>query len=223
MNADYDIQKISPIKHVRLRPGMYIGGTDKDALHQLIYEVIANAVSEILDGYGDHIWIVLKPDNAVAIQDNGRGIEVRVNEHTGKSMLELLLTQIFVCGGPDKGYRVAGGYTGVGIQAVNALSSSCTVEVAREGYLWRQTYREGVPQSEVIQVRALSENEATGTTITFTPDYTIFERSDFQYELIAERAREIAYLMPNLTLFVRDERTDDIMKIGFIFQRAWKI
>ncbi len=202
MYNENDIKPLNPTEHIRMRPGMYIGGVDERALHIMVYEVMDNAVNEILEGYGDHLWIVLKPNHTIVVRDNGRGIRVSEVESWGKNSLEITMM------GMGQGRHGKYDLSGLGIWAVNALSASCTAEVARDGYLWQQTYRAGVPQTAVTQVRPLADNESTGTTITFTPDFTIFEPNDFRYDLIIERVWELAYLIPNLTIEVRDERAE---------------
>jgi DNA gyrase subunit B len=143
--SDDEIVRLSATEHVRLRPGMYFGGRDQSALHHLVYEVMDEAIAETAAGHCDHIWITLQKNQTVAIRDNGRGFSIRVTAH-GKNALELIMTSIGA-GSLHEGYRVAGGLHGIGLSAVNALASECIVEVAREGYLWRQTYHEGVPQT----------------------------------------------------------------------------
>ncbi|MEO8611138.1 MAG: ATP-binding protein [Chloroflexota bacterium] len=198
------IRQIKPHEHIRLRPGMYVGGTDKNALHHLFHEVFDNAIDEAIAGHCDHIWITLRPNHELSIRDNGRGMDVKITSH-GENMLQLLMTQVFV-GRRSEKYSVSGGLHGVGITVVNALAAECSAEVARDAYLWRQMYEAGTPVTEVIQVRSLAEDESTGTCITIQPDFTIFEPNEFDYEILAERAREVAYLVPNLTITLRDER-----------------
>ena len=147
------MQQFNHNQHVRLRPGMYFGGTNARALHEVVFTVLEDILEEVTRDYCDHIWITLLPDDAISIRDNSRGLPIQ--SHTdGRSLLEHLMT------GPgtkriEGEYQVVGGMFGVRLSAVNAISAECTVEVARDGFLWRQTYREGVPQSEVVQVRPL--------------------------------------------------------------------
>ena len=201
---------------------MYIGGTNKNALHHLIHKILDNAIDEALAGHGDQIWITLKPNKQLAIRHNGRGIPVKPTKHDGNT-LETLMTTIGTCGkGISESYNVTGGLHGVGISAVNALSAECTAEVARDGYLWRQTYQKGVPQTEVIQVRSLADGEPTGTQITIRPDFTILEPNNFDYEILADRAREVAYLLPTLTITLRDERENVGGKIRITLQADYR-
>lgn len=208
-NPEKDIVMIDPLEHVRLRPGMYVGGTDSRALHHLVYLVLDAAIEEALAGRCKHIWITLRDGNEVSIKDDGIGIAVELyspgGRESGVSQLELAMTQV---GQRDeKGcYKVSGGMMGVGIWTMNPLSAELKVEVARDGYLWEQHYQQGRRQGDVIQVRALRPDESTGTTITFKPDFTIMEPNEFSYEILAKRCRELAYLVAGLTITLRDER-----------------
>lgn len=201
-----EIYKIDLRKHARLRPGMYIGGTDARALHNMVFEVLDDAVEEAIWGYCTHIWVTIAPNETVTVRDNGRGIPIEAMAD-GKSLLEQIMT--------DLAHRVSGNYQesksffGVGaLFSVNALSAECTVEVARDNSIWRQSYKEGIPQTGVEKIRPTNEGESTGTTITFRPDFTIMEPNAFDFEKIAQRMRELAYLLPGLTLTLRDERTE---------------
>lgn len=212
-----DIRQLKPNEHIRLRPGLYVGGTDKNALHHLFHEVFDNSIDEAVAGHCDQIWITLRPNNELSIRDNGRGIPTKATSH-GKSTLELFMTSIAVCGkGSSEDYHVSGGLHGVGISAVNALAAECSAEVARDGYLWRQTYQAGTPVTDVTQVRLLADDESTGTCITIQPDFSIFEPNEFDYEILADRAREVAYLIPNLTITLRDQREDTAREDIFHF------
>ncbi len=222
MYNENTIQKLDPMQHVRLRPGMYFGGVDVRAMHHLVHEILDDVTEEALTDFGDHLWITIRPNHEISIRDNGSGIPVEISKQHGKSLLELSLTNVGakINRAGNKYYFPPRGMMGVGIAAVNALSSSFTAEVAREGYLWRQVYGAGVPQSEVTQVRPLEDNESTGTIFTFTPDFTIFEPNEFQFDLIAERARELSYLIPGLTVVVRDERTAEKQEKRFYFPQG---
>ena len=209
------IPKLVPRDHIRLRPGMYIGGIDERALHHLVYEVLDNSIEEVFVKTCSHIWLTLYPNDVVSIRDDSQGLPVFVSKY-GKNLLEHIMTETGTYRVRGE-YVVTGGLFGVGLSAVNALSAECTVEVKREGFLWQQSYREGVPQSEVTQVRPLDEGELTGTTITFRPDFTILEHNPFNYETLVERARELAYLLPELTLSLRNERTETVQETEFNF------
>ena len=205
MTEPSDIIDFHPRDHVRRRPFMYFGGTDSRALHQLVYEVVDEAVGEALLGKCDRITVALQKHNSVSISDNGPGISVKLEERTGLTVLEIIMQLIARKYDRDTGKHTDGS-TGVGVGAVNAVSKQFLVEVRRDGYVWQQTYSEGKPTSEVVQVRPLNAGEATGTTITFTPDFSILEPNRFSYHALARRFRELAYLVPGLTLTLKDER-----------------
>jgi DNA gyrase subunit B len=210
-----DIKLLNAVEHVRLRPGMYIGGKDARALHHLIYTVLDEAVDESLAGHCDHIWITLRTDHEIIIHNNGRGLSVKP-ERNGKTLLESLMTETGIQR-INADFQITGGMRGNLVYAVNALSAEFKVESACEGFLWQQSYREGVPQSEVIQVRQLDAHEPSGLTITFRPDFTIFEPNEFDYELIANRARDLAYLLP-ITITLRDEHTINLQTDEYHFK-----
>lgn len=215
--SDDDIVPLDPMQHVRLRPGMYIGGIDARALHHMIYEVMDNAVEEALNDGCTHIWLTLRDGYQVSIRDNSQGLPLDVNEY-GISMLQTIMTHI----GPiqhktGRSYRTAAGLHGVGLSVVNVLSADYTAEVARDGFLWRQSYKAGIPQTPVEQIRALSEGDSTGTTITFIPDFTIMEHSEFDYDRLVKRCREVAALTPGLSITLRDERDGAVLEDEFHF------
>jgi DNA gyrase subunit B len=209
--TEENIKKLNPMEHIRLRPGMYVGGKDARALHHLIYEVVDNAIDEALAGRCDTIMVTLYDNNIVAIDDNGVGIPVGWNKQENMSTLELVLTQIGAGGKFDNGaYKVSGGLHGVGVSAVNALSSELIAEVRRDGHLWRQTYSEGKSTSELQKVRKLEPGEPTGTRIQFQPDFTVMEENDFSYTTLATRFREMAFVTRRVTISLRDERVKPI-------------
>ncbi|GAB5493739.1 MAG: hypothetical protein Phog2KO_39540 [Phototrophicaceae bacterium] len=200
-----NITPMTPHEHIRRRPGMYFGGTDSHALHNLLWQVVDNSLDEHLAGRCDTIRITLHSDTGITVSDNGEGIPVETAEH-GRTLLELFMTHIGGGKFDEKAYKVKGGLHGVGVSAVNALSAEMIAEIKRSGYLWRQTYSEGLVTSPVEQVRPLAENESTGTRITFTPDFTIMDEGlTFDYEFIKERCQELAYLLPQLTLEIEHE------------------
>ncbi len=196
------------MEHVRKRPGMYIGGTDSPALHQILYEVVNTSIDLAFAGKCDHIWVTLRPNNEVCIRDNSPGLSPIVDKF-GRSELEIFMTEIGMCGryvAEGREYHVSGGMNGVGITAVNALSEWMSVEVAKDGHLWRQDYRTGMTQSPVEQIRPLDAEVETGMTFTFHPDFTIFQPNSFSYEQLAKRFQEISYLIKGLAITLRDER-----------------
>jgi DNA gyrase subunit B len=210
-SSDYDASKIKrfePREHVRMRPGMYIGGTDKKALHHMVWEVLVDAISEFENKIYNEITVSLLPDNAICISDNGQGLPLHNTEH-GLSVIELVMTQIGI-GGRDYlrkcHFPISGGWHGVGIEAVNALSSFCQIEVKRSGFLWRQRYHEGKSISPLEQIRPIESDESTGTSISFRPDFNIMEENDFDFFLIAKRCEQFAYLLPHLRFNVEDLR-----------------
>ncbi len=199
------IQVLEGLEPVRKRPGMYIGSTDIHGLHHLVYEVVDNSVDEALAGYCTHIVITLNPDNSATIEDNGRGIPVGIHPDKGVSALQLVMTTLHAGGKfGGEGYKVSSGLHGVGVSVVNALSSWCRVDVRREGKLWRQEYRDG--GAIVAPVAPIAEAEGTGTTVSFKPDTSILDTDDFNFDVLAQRFREMAYLNKGLTMTLRDER-----------------
>jgi DNA gyrase subunit B len=202
-NAD-SITVLEGLEAVRKRPGMYIGSTGERGLHHLVYEVVDNSVDEALAGYCDMINIVLQADGGVRVSDNGRGIPVGEVASEKKPAVEVVLT-VLHAGGKfgGGGYKVSGGLHGVGVSVVNALSSRLDVEIKTDGYVWSQSYLIGVPTGPLVRGEATSE---TGTTITFWANPDIFETTDYSFETLSNRFREMAFLNKGLTLSLRDER-----------------
>jgi DNA gyrase subunit B len=203
----YDARSITVLEGleaVRKRPGMYIGSTGERGLHHLVYEVVDNAVDEALAGYGDRIEVTLLADGGVRVADNGRGIPVDDHPVEKRPAVEVVLTTLHAGGKFDgKSYAVSGGLHGVGVSVVNALSTRLDVEVLRDGYAWRQSYRTGDP------VAPLARGEATerhGTVITFWPDPAIFEDTDWSFETLSRRLQEMAFLVRGLTIVLTDQR-----------------
>ncbi|MEJ5199691.1 MAG: DNA topoisomerase (ATP-hydrolyzing) subunit B [Anaerolineae bacterium] len=204
-----DIQVLEGLEAVRRRPGMYIGGTDVKALHHMVYEVVDNSIDEAMAGYCDRIAITIHKDGSVTVQDWGRGIPVGIHKQTGRSALETVMTKLHAGGKFGSGaYKVSGGLHGVGVSAVNALSEWLEVEVRQEGKVYRQRYHRGVPQSDVMVVGEVKDG-STGTCTTFLPDKTIFEDTNFRFETLVQRFREMAFLNRGLTIEFKDERTDN--------------
>ena len=203
----YDASSITVLEGleaVRKRPGMYIGSTGERGLHHLVYEIVDNAVDEALAGYCTEIKVSLMPDGSLQVIDNGRGIPVDIHPIEKKPALEVVLT-VLHAGGKfgDGGYSVSGGLHGVGSSVVNALSTKLSAEVKRDGFTWRQDYRLGVPQAPVAKGEATTE---TGTTIQFWPSKDIFETTDFSFEVLSTRFREMAFLNRGLILSLTDLR-----------------
>nr|MBC7243971.1 DNA topoisomerase (ATP-hydrolyzing) subunit B [Chloroflexota bacterium] len=201
-----DIQVLEGLEAVRRRPGMYVGSTDVRGLHHLVYEVVDNSIDEALAGFCDHIVVTIHKDATVTVEDNGRGIPVDIHPQTGKSALEVVHTVLHAGGkfGGDT-YKVASGLHGVGVSAVNALSEWLEVCVQRDGKRYYQRYEHGVP---VTPVQTVGTAKGTGTTTTFLPDKSIMKTLDYQYDTLAQRFREMAFLTRGLTITFRDERAD---------------
>ena len=203
----YDASAITVLEGldaVRKRPGMYIGSTGERGLHHLVYEVVDNSVDEALAGFCTHIDVTILPDGGVRVRDNGRGIPVDIVESEGKPAVEVVLT-VLHAGGKfgGGGYSVSGGLHGVGVSVVNALSTKVEVEVHREGHVWRQDYRHGVPTAPLKKGEA---SDITGTTVTFWADGDIFETLDYDFGTLTRRFQEMAFLNRALTLRIVDER-----------------
>jgi DNA gyrase subunit B len=199
-----DIQVLEGLEAVRKRPGMYIGSTGPRGLHHLVQEIVDNSVDEALAGYATHIEVTILADGGVRVVDDGRGIPVDEHPTEKKSTLEVVMT-ILHAGGKfgGGGYAVSGGLHGVGSSVVNALSSRLDVEVRRQGFVWSQSYRDGVPEAPVAQGAATSE---TGTTTTFWPSADVFETVDFDYETLRTRFQQMAFLNRGLRIALNDER-----------------
>jgi DNA gyrase subunit B len=208
-NGDYtaqDIQVLGGLEAVRRRPGMYIGSTDQRGLHHLVYEIAYNAIDEAMAGCCDRVAVTLRADSSVNVTDNGRGIPVDIHPSTKVSALETVMTVLHAgakFGG--KTYVVSGGLHGVGASVVNALSELCIVEVKRDGKLYRQEYRRGIPQGPV---KAVGTAEGTGTSSTFLADREIFGEISYDFDTIAERLREMAYLNKGVEISLVEEKTD---------------
>jgi DNA gyrase subunit B len=201
------IQRLNPREHIRLRPGMYVGGTDSRAMHHLVYEIVDNAVDEALAGRCDQILVTLHEDYRVSVSDNGVGIPVGTHKETGQSTLEMVLTEVGTGGKfNNSAYKVSGGLHGVGAAAVNALSEEMTATVYRDGYVWQQTYRAGEPQTKVRKLRPMADGDGTGTVISFKPDFTVLEPNEFSYPTLVQRFREMSFVTRRVTIMLRDER-----------------
>ncbi|GAA2094992.1 MULTISPECIES: DNA topoisomerase (ATP-hydrolyzing) subunit B [Brevibacterium] len=199
-----DITVLEGLEAVRKRPGMYIGSTSERGLHHLVQEIVDNSVDEAMAGYCDHIEVTILEDGAVRVVDNGRGIPVAMHPTEGIPTLQVVLT-ILHAGGKfgGGGYAVSGGLHGVGSSVVNALSSRLEAEVHRDGHVWRQDYRIGVPTGEVVKGE---ETDTTGTIITFWPDPDIFETTDFSFEVLRSRFQQMAFLNKGLRISLEDRR-----------------
>ncbi len=202
-----NIQALEGIEHVRLRPSMYIGDVGTRGLHHLVYEVVDNSIDEALAGYCDTIKVTIHKDNSITVEDNGRGIPVDIHKKEGKSALEVVMTKIGAGGKFDKdSYKVSGGLHGVGVSCVNALSNDLTATVQRNGKLYQQSYQRGVATSDVKEIGTADQ---TGTKVTFHPDDTIFNTTTYNYDTLATRLRELAYLNKGIRIELIDERVEE--------------
>ena len=214
-SGNYDASAITVLEGleaVRKRPGMYIGSTGERGLHHLVYEVVDNSVDEALAGHCDEINVTLMADGSVQVIDNGRGIPVDMHPVEKKPALEVVLT-VLHAGGKfgDSGYSVSGGLHGVGISVVNALSSDLSVFVQRDGFHWSQSYKLGVPTAPLKKGEA---SKSSGTTVQFWPSEEIFETTDFSFEILSARFREMAFLNKSLTISLTDARTGHVDEKG---------
>lgn len=201
------IQVLEGLEAVRKRPAMYIGDISEKGLHHLVYEVVDNSIDEALAGFCTHIEVTINPDNSVTVVDNGRGIPVDMHEKEHKSALEVVLTVLHAGGKFNKdSYKVSGGLHGVGVSCVNALSTYLRAEVRRDGKLYMQEYSCGKPTTEL---KIIGDAKETGTSITFKPDTSIFTVSEYDYNTLANRLRDLAFLNAGITLTLTDKRQAD--------------
>ncbi|HEX5761691.1 MAG TPA: DNA topoisomerase (ATP-hydrolyzing) subunit B [Solirubrobacterales bacterium] len=200
-----DITVLEGLEAVRKRPGMYIGSTGPRGLHHLVYEVVDNSVDEALAGHCDSVHVVLHPDDSCTVTDDGRGIPVEELKKEKRPAAEVVLTTLHAGGkfGDGGGYKVSGGLHGVGVSVVNALSEKLCLEIRRDGHVWSQDYERGKPQGPLQKGEA---TKATGTTLTFQPDPEVFEEVEFDFQTLAERLRETAFLTRGLKIELVDER-----------------
>ena len=206
---DYTAKNINILKGleaVRKRPAMYIGDVGSRGLHHLVNEVVDNSIDEALGGYNDRVYITINNDGSVTVEDRGRGIPVDKHPVEKRSALEVVMTVLHAGGKFDKNsYKVSGGLHGVGVSVVNALSEWLVVEVKRGGKKYIQEYERGVPKEKVKEIGTVNPND-TGTKVTFKPDGEIFKKTDFHFDTLAERMRELAYLNKNITIRIKDVR-----------------
>ena len=224
-NAEYgadQIQILEGLEAVRKRPGMYIGSTSSRGLHHLVYEIVDNAVDEALAGYCDTIQVTINKDNSVTVIDNGRGIPVGINHKAGIPAVEVVFT-ILHAGGKfgGGGYKVSGGLHGVGASVVNALSTHLEVTIYNEGKIYRQRYERG---KVVYKLKVIGECDPkkTGTMVTFLPDGEIFEETVFDFNVLKQRLREMAFLTKNIKIILRDERPEEPVEKTFHYEGGIK-
>lgn len=209
-NQEYgadQIQVLEGLEAVRKRPGMYIGSTSEKGLHHLVWEIVDNSIDEALAGYCDHIEVVVEEDNSITVKDNGRGIPVDIQQKTGRPALEVIMT-VLHAGGKfgGGGYKVSGGLHGVGASVVNALSSELEVYVHRDGKVHFLSFKKGVPDGEI---EVIGDTDITGTVTHFRPDSEIFtETTEYNFDTLEQRLRELAFLNKGLKISIEDKRTD---------------
>ncbi|TYP97927.1 DNA gyrase subunit B [Tenacibaculum adriaticum] len=202
------IQALEGMEHVRMRPSMYIGDVGVRGLHHLVYEVVDNSIDEALAGHCDRIDVTINEDNSITTKDNGRGIPVGIHKKEGVSALEVVMTKIGAGGKFDKdSYKVSGGLHGVGVSCVNALSDHLTATVHKDGKIWQQEYEKG---KTLYPVKTIGETDFNGTIVTFLPDKSIFQQTtEYNYDTLATRMRELAYLNKGITITLTDKRNKD--------------
>src|SRR5580700_6796749 len=209
------IKVLGGLEAVRKRPAMYIGSTGEMGLHHLVWEVVDNSVDEAMANFADEINVTVHEDNSVTVIDNGRGIPVDMHATEKKPAAEVVMTVLHAGGKFDSDtYKVSGGLHGVGVSVVNALSDWLDLEIWREGEVWEQSYEKGIPTSKLKQT---GKTRKTGTSVTFHPDPEIFGKTDYSYDTLAQRLRELAFLNKGLKITLEDERTNSGKKAEFRF------
>ena len=208
-NENYDenqIQVLEGLEAVRKRPGMYIGSTSSRGLHHLVYEIVDNSIDEALAGYCKNIEVTINEDNSITVIDDGRGMPVGLNAKMGKSSVEVIMT-VLHAGGKfgGGGYKVSGGLHGVGASVVNALSEWCEVIVKREGYIWRQKFSRGAVLTDLEKI---GESDELGTQVNFKPDREIFEETEYDFDILSNRLRELAFLNKGISITLTDKRDE---------------
>lgn len=222
-NQNYDasqIQVLEGLEAVRKRPGMYIGSTSSRGLHHLVYEIVDNSIDEALAGYCKNIKVYIHKDNSVTVVDDGRGMPVGIHPKMGKPTVEVIMT-VLHAGGKfgGGGYKVSGGLHGVGASVVNALSELCEVIVTRDGYVWKQSYKRG---AVLTGLEKIGEAGGSGTKVHFKPDHEIFEETEYDFEILSQRLRELAFLNKGINITLIDEREDEVKEEVYHYEGGIK-
>ncbi|WP_415337017.1 DNA topoisomerase (ATP-hydrolyzing) subunit B [Clostridium perfringens] len=222
-NQNYDasqIQVLEGLEAVRKRPGMYIGSTSSRGLHHLVYEIVDNSIDEALAGYCKNIKVYIHKNNSVTVVDDGRGMPVGIHPKMGKPTVEVIMT-VLHAGGKfgGGGYKVSGGLHGVGASVVNALSELCEVIVTRDGYVWKQSYKRG---AVLTGLEKIGEAEGSGTKVHFKPDHEIFEETEYDFEILSQRLRELAFLNKGINITLIDEREDEVKEEVYHYEGGIK-
>ncbi|WP_279285805.1 DNA topoisomerase (ATP-hydrolyzing) subunit B [Clostridium perfringens] len=222
-NQNYDasqIQVLEGLEAVRKRPGMYIGSTSSRGLHHLVYEIVDNSIDEALAGYCKNIKVYIHKDNSVTVVDDGRGMPVGIHPKMGKPTVEVIMT-VLHAGGKfgGGGYKVSGGLHGVGASVVNALSELCEVIVTRDGYVWKQSYKRG---AVLTGLERIGEAEGSGTKVHFKPDHEIFEETEYDFDILSQRLRELAFLNKGINITLIDEREDEVKEEVYHYEGGIK-
>jgi DNA gyrase subunit B len=219
VNKEYnanEIQVLEGLEAVRMRPGMYIGDTGQRGLHHLVYEVVDNSIDECLAKYASKVDVIIHPDNSITVKDDGRGIPIDLHEGEGKPAVEVVMTILHAGGKFDSSaYKVSGGLHGVGVSCVNALSEWLIVEVQRDGFAHQIKFEKGDTVAPLTKLQAVDN---TGTKVTFKPDDTIFETTEYVWDILAKRLRELAFLNRGVTIILSDERTDEVREEEFHYE-----